>query len=349
MDHLNGFKSRMFLTTAQRQMTHNAMEGLAGCEGIDTLLVTEPHHQPTYHDPLFILLQLDNNTAKKGFNDLKSRSPQIMEMMQVFQSRMHQQAVCVRALHINKLVMDTKYQSDRLGRIRSLLWCRRLHKSIFQLVCSRLKISSETPILDLAASNQSRQGPHYVSLLPDHRARFINMFSELWNPKLSSKIHPNETMWLFPPENQIPSVLRHLEMSGETSIILMVPIWHRPWLSQILHQSSGPLLLLQGGTSLLSAPEGAHCSLPLTPGKWTWLITRVGSTSYNKRHMQLKATQPPRPISFSEITTRIDEVDHSMIPTGTHSSVFSAAVKKLRGAWMSQMLSGTSIRLIPLL
>jgi len=349
MDHLHGFKSRMFLSAAQRQWSHNAMEGLAGCEGVDTLLVTEPHHQPTYLDPLFILLQLDNNTAKKGFNDLKSRSSQIMEIMQPFQSRMHQRAVCVRAFHINKLVMDTKYQSDRLGRIRSLLWCRRLHNTIFKLVCSRLCIPPETPILDLAASNQSRQGPHYVSLLPDHRARFINMFSELWNHKLSSKINSDETMWVFPPENQIPAVLRHLEMSGETSIIMMVPVWKRPWLSKILHQSSGPLLLLQGGTSLLSAPEGAHCSLPLAPGKWTWLITKVGSTSYNKRHRQPKATQPPKPISFSELTTRIEEVDHSMIPTGEHSSVFSAAVKKLRSAWMSQMLSDTSAKLLPLL
>jgi hypothetical protein len=59
MDHLNGFKSRMFLTTAQRQMTHNAMEGLAGCDGIDTWLVTEPHHQPTYLEPLFFLLQVE--------------------------------------------------------------------------------------------------------------------------------------------------------------------------------------------------------------------------------------------------------------------------------------------------
>jgi len=338
-DHDDGFKSRMYLDASQRQWSHNTMESWAGCEGTETLLATEPHHPPTHLEPLFVLLQMDNNTAKKAINDLKTRSSQIMAFMKPFQARMHQRAVCIRAVHICKFDMDHKYVSDRLGRLRSLLWCRRLHPAVFRCACQRLHIAPQTPVLDLAASNQARQSSHYVSLLPDHRARFCNMYSELWNHRLSPKINADEELWIFPPENQIPNVLRHLEASGATSVVIMVPIWQRPWLAQILLKSRGPILLLNGGTSLLSPPEGVHCCLPLAPGKWTWMITRIASSSFVKQHLSPKDTVPTRLTSFSTLTTRIENLEHNMIPTGEHSLIFSAAMRKLQAAWTSLTLS----------
>lgn len=226
----------------------------------------------------------DNTTVVAAYNKNRSRSPAIHARITAGISRRVQAGLFVQMHHITKEVMDNQTSEDRRGRFRSKLWDRLLPPHLVQCILRAFNLEAR-PLLDLFASRAARQSDRYVSLQLDPAALWVNAFSQMWNTSTNRFMAESDLLWAFPPENQIQAVLHHVIASRSPLVLMVVPVWSRPWMQTLLTLLVCQPVYFPGGTSLLVPPEGDYIANEIKMGSWSWAACLIDG----RRSVQSKA------------------------------------------------------------
>jgi hypothetical protein len=272
------FITQDWFVRTERQLSHCAMEYLAATRTVKALVSTGQLPKGSVQVPVLVQVRSDNQTTVTAINKMRSRNAEICKIAVPFTQYLRVNCMQLEAVHVVKQEMDDDHMVDRVGRLRSRVWDRCLPEKLFQQVLLQLGCSG-SPILDLAATAASTQSEAYVSRRPDGEARWCNMLSELWDPIQNNKIRPEEQLYVFPPANLLDKVLRHVEQSRCTSVVVVFPVWSRPFLRTICSMLRSEVILFQGGPQLLVPPEGEYIADQVTLASWTWGAALIGCSS----------------------------------------------------------------------
>lgn len=110
--------------------------------------------------------------------------------------------------------------------------------------------------LDLFASRTNNQVPRYMSLYPDPGADAINAFFHSWE----------EYVYIFPPFNLIPRILKKLREDKTEKALVVVPRWKtQAWFPKLHQMIIGEPMHLRPSKTLLSLPLDTKAVHPLFP------------------------------------------------------------------------------------
>ena len=131
-----------------------------------------------------------------------------------------------------------------------------LEWSLDREVFSRLCIQFGKPEIDAFASRINNKLPAYFSFNPDPQALAIDAFNLKWD----------KYMYIFPPFNLIPRILRKIQEDHTPKVLLIAPLWKAAvWYPKILKMVIKPIKILEHKNDLLTLPGKPGISHPLFP------------------------------------------------------------------------------------
>ena len=142
--------------------------------------------------------------------------------------------------------------ADKLSRDfnHNIEWS--LHPDTFQELCSAFG----TPDIDLFASRINHKLPTYVSLNPDAKAIAIDAFAHKWE----------SFMYIFPPFNLIPRILRKLKEDKTKRVVMVTPNWSvAQWFPVCKRMALQNPILLRNRVNILQLPTKPKEIHPLLP------------------------------------------------------------------------------------
>ena len=142
--------------------------------------------------------------------------------------------------------------ADSYSRKQSIHTEWTLNTEMFDKVCNVFG----KPAIDLFASRTNHQLPRYMSLYPDPAAEAINAFYHPWT----------EYVYIFPPFNLIPRVLKKLREEGTVRALVIVPEWKtQTWFPKLEKMRVGDPVHLNPSKTLLVLPSDTKAIHPLYP------------------------------------------------------------------------------------
>ena len=197
-----------------------------------------------------IRIELDNTTAVSYINNMGgTHSFKCNQLNRQLILWCKFKRIWLSACHI---AGKANVSADRYSRKRSIHTEWSLNVETFQALCERFG----TPLIDLFASHTNHQLPRYMSLYHDPYAAAINAFYQPWD----------EYVYIFPPFNLIPRVLKKLLDDKTEKALVVVPLCKtQTWFPKIERMALDTPLHLKPSKTLLTLPSDKAAIHPLYP------------------------------------------------------------------------------------
>ena len=156
--------------------------------------------------------------------------------------------------------------ADTLSRKfnRNLEWS--LNKEVFESICLRFG----TPKIDAFASRHNRQVELYYSRFPEPETLAVDAFSVKWV----------EFLYIFPPFNLIPRILRKIVEDKTDKVVMVIPVWEtQVWFPKLTEMLTSTPMKLPVRKDLLMLPSNRTDIHPLFPKLRMWACCLSGGNS----------------------------------------------------------------------
>ncbi|GFN92354.1 transposon ty3-i Gag-Pol polyprotein [Plakobranchus ocellatus] len=192
-----------------------------------------------------VRIEIDNTTAVAYINSMGgTHSLKCNDISRQLITWCKARGIWLSACHI---AGKDNAKADSYSRKQSIHTEWTLNKAMFKNLCQTFG----TPVIDLFASRTNHQLSRYMSLYPDPNAEAINAFLHSWD----------EYVYIFPPFNLIPRVLKKLVEDQTERALIIVPMWttqswypklETMWKSQTIHlKLSKTLVFLPSDTKAI--------------------------------------------------------------------------------------------------
>jgi len=276
------FRTSGFFSAEQRTLWWHDTHECAGL--VHTVLAWLQQVRPSGAQlPMSLLVGTDNITTMVAANKRRSKSLQVSALMADFIPVLYRQGFELSAFHINKEQMDSEFQVDARGRRRSSIWEWGLPRPLVAQICHHLGVASGRPLLDLFASQNVAQSPHFVSLEPNHNALWWDALSPAsppWNETSNPLIPERSLLYAFPPPRLLPQVFRRLRQDQPDSLLVVMPCFSTiPVWSQLLEFMRSPPAFLVLYSDELEPPEGRVIARTFSGQRFTFLAAILSPQS----------------------------------------------------------------------
>jgi len=127
-----------------------------------------------------------------------------------------------------------------------------LDKNVFQELCMVFGY----PEIDLFASRTNWQLEKYMSFVPDANAFAIDSFAHKWDTYV----------YIFPPFNMIPRILKKIQMDETPKVLMIIPLWEsQTWWPKLCQMYIQEPYKLRNQKRLLHLPLDPSAVHPLYP------------------------------------------------------------------------------------
>ena len=238
----NGLSTQGMWTDDERKEHINVLELKACMLGVQSLC----RELSNCH----VRVELDNTTAVAYINNMGGTHSQACncvtrELLIWCKSR----TIWLTACHI---AGKDNVTADRYSRKYSVHTEWKLNPKEFKRLCSAFG----TPEIDLFAARTNFQLSKYMSLNPDPSAHAINAFFHVWS----------EYVYIFPPFNLIPRILKKLGEDRTEKALVVVPVWTtQTWYPKLVKMMMGQPVYLEQSITLLTLPSDTEAIHPLLP------------------------------------------------------------------------------------
>ena len=197
-----------------------------------------------------VRIEIDNTTAVSYINHMGgTHSPKCDAISRQLILWCKARGIWLSACHI---AGKDNCSADSYSRKQSIHTEWTLNTEMFDKVCNVFG----KPAIDLFASRTNHQLPRYMSLYPDPAAEAINAFYHPWT----------EYVYIFPPFNLIPRVLKKLREEGTVRALVIVPEWKtQTWFPKLEKMRVGDPIHLNPSKTLLVLPSDTKAIHPLYP------------------------------------------------------------------------------------
>ena len=211
-----------------------------------------------------IQIQCDNTTTVSYINNMGgTHSKQCNEVVRELLKWCKIRNLWVSACHI---AGKDNVSADTLSRKfnRNLEWS--LNKEVFESICLRFG----TPKIDAFASRHNRQVELYYSRFPEPETLAVDAFSVKWV----------EFLYIFPPFNLIPRILRKIVEDRTDKVVMVIPVWEtQVWFPKLTEMLTSTPMKLPVRKDLLMLPSNRTDIHPLFPKLRMWACCLSGGNS----------------------------------------------------------------------
>ena len=237
---MNGEVSHGMWSDKEKDLHINVLELQAALLGIQSLCHKLRH--------CHLRIELDNTTAVAYINNMGgTHSVACNAITKTLLLWCKARGIWLSACHIPG---KDNTVADSYSRKQSIHTEWSLNVNVFSHLCEIYG----TPSIDLFAARTNNQLPRYMSLYPDASAEAINAFLHVWD----------EYVYIFPPFNLIPRVLKKLREDRTKKALIVVPEWKtQTWFPKLNSLMTGQPFHLKPSKTLLRLPSDSHAVHPL--------------------------------------------------------------------------------------
>jgi hypothetical protein len=258
-----GFRAEDFFTPAEVRLNdHNALEAIGTARTVSALVRhwDRPAEQQfaDRHWPTKFTVLSDNSTVVAAINKMRSRCIEVAELAGQMVMELADQGLLVSATHLEKAKMDATDCDDRSRRTSSI-WEWALHRDIFVAIVEGLAGPDRLTLrrtVDLFAACSSAQSSSFVSWRHDSDNLWTDAFAASWDPAVNPLLHPDDLLYVFPPETLATRAMLKIEQEcSSVSTLVVLPLFHKTRLDIFERLLIGQPMVWGGGSRSLIPPE----------------------------------------------------------------------------------------------
>ena len=254
----------------RESLFHDTMEAMAIEIGMDSFLLTKhaPHSTATH--PSKHMHGCDNTPTVYAFNGNRTKSLQLAKTLSRLTKKTHLAKMSLELQYVNKAMMDGEFMVDLAGRQLSSQWDWGLHQELFNWVLGRLDLAQDRPRVDLFTTFNVRKSDRFVSRGGGPRALWQDAMTQSWSHEKNQLISSTDLLVIFPPPTLLTSVLQKIRDEALTSVLVIAPVFSKPWIEDLMSLMDQPGVFFPGGTQCLAPPGGLEIAGQQDHHNWSW-------------------------------------------------------------------------------
>ena len=134
----------------------------------------------------------------------------------------------------------------------------------------RLDLAQDQPRVDLFTTFNVRKSDRFVSRGGGPRALWQGAMTQSWSHEKNQLISSTDLLVIFPPPTLLPSVLQKIKDEALTSVLVIAPVFSKPWIEDLMSLMDQPGVFFPGGTQCLVPPEGLEIAGQQDHHNWSW-------------------------------------------------------------------------------